>query len=186
MLYCKRIYDEGAAAPSSTPADLQDGDAGQGRVRLHACEFCEFVTYQISRSVALHQRDKHPEEYHVKNIPQAIKVGWSNEEKVLVAREELRLVAAARKRDRDVTRIHVNADLCRAFTHRSMEAIKGLRKQRVYQTLRSSLDESSREAPPADPLKSPERVVLLTQRESGPHPLPWTGEVQRSGGQLSY
>ena len=182
----KRIINEGAAAPSSTPASVQDSDTGQGRVRTHACEYCK-VTYQTSRSLALHQRDKHPEAYHASNIPQEIKARWSDEEKVLVAREELRLVAAARRRDRSASRIYVNADLCRAFPHRSLESIKGLRKQRAYQTLRSALDERNREAPPADPLESPERVfsVADTQRKwSTPSPLDRKGPKIRWSAEL--
>ena len=117
------------------------------------CELCG-VSYATSRSLSLHQRQKHPDYYQERNVPRVVRQGWSHDECELVAREELRLVEAGLAKGK-TTRIRVNVDLCRAFPHRSMDSIKGLRKQASYQTLRSKLDMSRKEAPPAEPPESP-------------------------------
>ena len=56
-----------------------------------------------------------------------------------------------------ITRIGVNADLCRAFPHKSMDSIKALRKNEEYLLLRSGLKGQGREALPAEPPGSPIR-----------------------------
>ena len=77
-----------------------------------------------------------------------------------MAREELRLVREATKRG--VTcGVNVNADLCRAFPHRSMDAIKGLRKKLKYLSLRARLGDEEKESPPVEPPESPERVFSV-------------------------
>ena len=158
----KRNVDEGAATPSSTHVETQDESIGLERV-LQTCEVCG-KEFQTQRSMSQHQRLSHPEFYHAKNIPRVVRQGWSNEECVLVAWEELRLVEAGKAKG-ITTRIRVNADLCRVFPHRSMDSIKGLRKQGEYVALRSKLDCTNKEAPPADPLESPIRDHSVANRE---------------------
>ena len=89
MISMEKDYDEGAAAPSSTPA---------GQVypepefeRWTACELCG---RQLSskRGMSQHQRFAHAEQYHRDNVPKVLRRGCDQEECVLVAREELRLV----------------------------------------------------------------------------------------------
>ena len=82
------------------------------------------------------------------------------------------------------TRIGVNADLCRAFPHRSMDLIKGLRKNEKYQWLRSRHEEQGRDAPPTEPNGSPIRdfVSRLIRRESGLPRNPKTVQVQSLDG----
>ena len=144
----KRIVDEEAAASSSTPGIGQENTAAQGRGQ-HVCVVCQ-RSYKSKSSLGLHQR------YHANNIQQTVRQGWSHEERVLVAREEIRLGEVARVKG-NTSRIRVNADLCRAFPHRSMDAVKCLRKTSVYKTLLASLETKGAEAPSADPLESPVR-----------------------------
>ena len=120
--------------------------------------------FQTQRNLSQPQRLSHPEYYHAKNIPHVVRQGWSHEECVLVAREELRLVEAGKAKGL-TTRIRVNADLCRVFPHRLMDYIKGLIKQDAYLALRSKLDSMNKEAPPADPLESPTRDHSVANRE---------------------
>ena len=48
-----------------------------------------------------------------------------------------------------LTRIDINASLCRVFPHRSMDPLKGLKKNEKYQWLRSRQEEPGREASPS-------------------------------------
>ena len=84
----KRIVDEDAAASTSTPGIGQGNTAAQGREE-HVCVECQ-RKYKSKSSLGLHQRQAHPEWYHTNNIQQTVKQGWSHEERVLVAREEIR------------------------------------------------------------------------------------------------
>ena len=71
------------------------------------------------RGLSQHERKAHPEQY----VPTVNRRGWSEDECVLVAREEIRLVRVARAKG--VTgSVNVNADLCRVFPHRSMDSVK--------------------------------------------------------------
>ena len=63
-----------------------------------------------------------------------------------MAREEIRLGEVARAKG-NMSRIKVNADLCRAFPHRTLDAVKGLRKTSAYKTLLGSLEAKDAEAP---------------------------------------
>ena len=85
-----------------------------------------------------------------------------------MAREELRLVREATKRG--VTcRVNVNADLCRAFPHRSMDAIKGLRKKLKYLSLRARLGDEEKESRQSNPPSRKTRFsVSGTRAGNGP------------------
>ena len=134
----KRIGNVEAVASSSTPGIGQGSSASQGRSVQHVCVVCQRV-YNSKSSLGLHQRQGHPEWYNANNIPQTKRHGWSHEESVLVAREEIRLGEVARAKG-NTSRIRVNADLCRAFPHRSLDAVKGRRKTSAYKTLLVSLE----------------------------------------------
>ena len=84
-----RIAIEEAAASFSTPGIGQENSAAQGRGQ-HVCVVCD-RTYKSKSSLGLHQRQAHPEWCHANNIPQTVRQEWSHEERVLVAREEIRL-----------------------------------------------------------------------------------------------
>ena len=140
----KRTVNEEAAVSSSTPGIGQENSAAQGRGQ-HVCVACH-RKYQSKSSLGLHQRQAHPQWYHAYYIPHILRQGWSHEEMVLVAREEIRLGVVARAKG-NKSRIRVNADLCRAFPHRSMDVVKALRKTSVYKTLLVTLEAKGNEAP---------------------------------------
>ena len=64
------------------------------------------------------------------------RAGWYDDEMVLVAREENRLVEKGRILCGNSANIMVNQDLLRAFPERSVVAIRGLRKTPKYRQLR--------------------------------------------------
>ena len=110
------------------------------------CKLCG-KRFASARGLSQHERKEHPEHYHSANIPKVVREGWSNDECVLVAREELRLVREGYKRG-STRRVNVNADLCRAFPQRSMDSIKGLRKNLKYLSLRTRLADEELVCPP--------------------------------------
>ena len=97
---------------------MQGDQIRQSGLGLQAYEVCG-APFQTSRGIVLHHIYRHPDFYHAANIPRV--VGGSGQgghmKNVSVAREELRLVDEGWKLD---TRVTVNADLCRAFPHRSL------------------------------------------------------------------
>ena len=128
--------------------------------------------FPSKRGLSLHQMSAHPDIYHREKIPTVVRKGWSHDECVFVAREELRLVGEARKRWVR-NRVNVNADLCRACPHRSLEAIKGLRKNDKYITLREKLGQQESESPPTEPPESPVRdysVQNVARKWTTPEP----------------
>ena len=160
-------YD-GAAAPSSTPA-LQETCEAIGM--LVTCKLCG-RRFPSRRGLSQHERKAHAESYHREHIPVVLRRGYSQEESVLVAREELRLVGIARAKG-VTTRVNANADLCRAFPHRSLKSIKGLRKNVQYTLLVRRLEHEERENPPTEPLGSPVRVetdALVERKWHTPEP----------------
>ena len=56
---------------------------------------------------------------------------------MLLAREEFRLVWAARTRGEGEGQDRVNADLRRTFTYRLLDSVKYMRKTNAYKVLRS-------------------------------------------------
>ena len=134
---------EGATAPSSANAGGSVGDdcpSGE-RSSEYSC-FCEVcgVVFGSNNGLSLHQRSKHSEWYHQRKLPVFTKPGWSRDEIVLVAREEIRLVWAARQSGIGAGRIRVNADLCRAFVNKKMDSIKYIRQTKEYKALLSRLE----------------------------------------------
>ena len=141
--------------------------------------------FPSKRGLSLHQSGAHPDIYHREKIPTVVRKGWSHDECVFVAREELRLVGEARKRWVR-NRVNVNADLCRACPHRSLEAIKGLRKNDKYITLRETLGQQESESPPTEPPESPVKdYSVQNTRESGPPLSLRTVLIRRFGGARS-
>ena len=134
---------EGATAPSSATACTSVGDDCPSSVPFpdHSC-FCEVcgVAFGSDSGLSLHQRAKHGEWYHQRRLPVFVRPGWSREEIVLVARAEIRLVWAARQSGMGEGRIRVNADLCRQFVNRKMDAIKYIRQTKAYKELLRKLE----------------------------------------------
>ena len=102
------------------------------------CGMCGKV-FPNKRSATQHERLVHPEEYHRTRVHELAKSGWPDDELVLVAREENRLVARARSLCGDQTYYpRVNQDLFRAFPGRSADAIRCLRKTKIQRGARQT------------------------------------------------
>jgi len=126
------------------PGDAMPGptvsrQTGGGSVGTHACGSCSFVSASV-RGLRQHERRRHPADYH-----SALAIGhrtgnkrrWSLEEKVLVAREEIRL--------QQVSGDNLVARLAMAFPERTYESIKCLRHQAAYCALRDEIVRESSE-----------------------------------------
>ena len=128
------VAEEAGAAPGETDT-------------YSSCGVCG-MRFPTRRGASQHERQVHQEWFHGVRLHLVSKSGWFEDEMVLVAREENRLVAVGRQFCSNMAaNIRVNADLCKAFPSRSADAIKGLRRQAKYRELRDRL---SLGGPPAE------------------------------------
>ena len=72
-----------------------DGEAGATSSTYGTCGLCGIV-FPTTRGASQHERLVHPEWYHGKRMNLLTRAGWSDDEMVLVAREENRLVEKGR------------------------------------------------------------------------------------------
>ena len=89
--------------------------------------------FETVRGLGQHERAAHPRERDQRLLekPRAKRIAWLEEEKILVAREEARLERTDVPRNRNGSSGMLNA-LCKMFTHRTRDTIRGLRKSRQY------------------------------------------------------
>lgn len=102
---------------------------------LYACEFpgCD-RTFDTKTGRGLHHRRGHPDWMDQRqNV--AVRARWNEEETRLLARKEVELLQSGTK--------FINQALLQSFSDRSLEAIKGKRKQPSYRQLVSDLMEQS-------------------------------------------
>ena len=115
-------YTEVAASISA--ASVYDGSVegvlDEDRLK---CDRCGRL-FNSQRGLSLHQRKAHALEYHLKHVPKVRKARWSHDERVLVAREEIRLL--------EVGVVNVNFKLAALFTQRSLVALKSVRLISLY------------------------------------------------------
>ncbi|MEG7522674.1 MAG: hypothetical protein M3H12_06185 [Chromatiales bacterium] len=111
----------------------------------------------------------HADWYHGRRLHEVTRAGWGEEEMVLVAREENRPVRhGIALAGGSLCRVRVNEDLHAAFPHRTLDAIKRLRKSTKYRDLRERL-------------RNEEELKLRLSAETEPaedptdheHELPW-------------
>ncbi|RLJ22762.1 hypothetical protein DJ031_00280 [bacterium endosymbiont of Escarpia laminata] len=137
---------EGATAPSSvtvedenvTSPNVVNRENVGGPSGVLPCQVCG-RSFGSQRGLSLHQRMKHPEWFHGVRIADVSRSGWSTDEMIVVAREEIRLVEAGKMVQGPNVKIRVNFDLFRKFPERTADAIKGLRKSEKYKNLRERL-----------------------------------------------
>lgn len=133
----RRIDEHNAITPVGpliTPSLSQQESAGTplrtvGREASGAMGRCPVCAASFGRRGALlqHMRNRHALRYHEEQLPQEQKKAqWSREELVVLAREEVRLTARCRP---------VNSGLRMLFPFRTIEAIKGQRRQPAYRAL---------------------------------------------------
>lgn len=98
----------------------------------YACEFpgCE-RTFDTKTGRGLHHRRGHPDWTDERQNLVAVKARWNDEETRLLARREVELVRAGVR--------FINQSLVEAFPERTLEAIKGKRKQPVYRRIVAEL-----------------------------------------------
>ena len=80
--------------------------------------------------LTVHMHKMHEECFHAENVPEArVKPRWDDEELVLLAREEIRLIKIGVK--------NVNQELMKVLPHRSLQSIKGVQRSsnKKYQNL---------------------------------------------------
>ena len=83
----------------------------------------------------------------------------------------------------------MNADLCRAFPHRSMDSIKGFRKSINYKFLVTRLEVEDSERPPSEAPESPVRVEHddgVARKWTTPEPMDRRGPKVRWSEDLLY
>ena len=103
------------------------GAPGGGRLECDKCG----RPFNTQRGLSLHQRKAHAIEYHLMHVPKVRKARWSHDERVLVAREEIRLLGEGSS--------NVNFELAATFTQRSLDAIKSVRRTAAYVAIRDRL-----------------------------------------------
>ena len=120
------MSESDATASGSAEAEITIGDGVEGGGEAGAtsstygtCGLCGIVF-----PTTQHERLVHPEWYHGKRMNLLTRAGWSDDEMVLVAREENRLVEKGRIIcGINSANIRVNQDLFRAFPERPADAI---------------------------------------------------------------
>ena len=150
------------------------------------CGMCGKL-FPNKRGASQHERLVHPEEYHRTRMHDLAKSGWPNDELVLVAREENRLVARARSLCGDQTYYpRVNQDLFRAFPGRSADAIRCLRKTARYKEVRDRLALGG--SPVEDPIgyERPWETRPGPVEGGSPPPLEWQYRVGPGGRQSPW
>ncbi len=91
------------------------------------CPDCPLVC-KDRRGLSVHEQRMHPVRYHNENVPQPrVKARWSKEEKYLLAKTE---VALERQNPR-----FMNQELAKRFPARTVDSIKGQRKQPAYKRM---------------------------------------------------
>lgn len=113
---------------------------------------CEFPgcgrSFETKTGRSLHQRRGHPDWFDARQNLVAVKARWSEEETQLLARQEAELVTQGTK--------FINQSLVERFLERTLEAIKGKRKQPAFRRLVNELlEEAAKEVkdhpqPPTD------------------------------------
>lgn len=106
-----------------------------------ACEFpgCS-RSFDTKTGRGLHHRRAHPDWYDAQQNIEPVKARWNEEETLLIARKEVELIKLNTK--------FINQALVLAFPNRTLEGIKGKRKQLAYkQLVERLLAESSEEDP---------------------------------------
>ena len=114
-----------ATASDSTESRVQGGDgvevaetagAAPGETDSYSsCGVCG-LKFPTRRGASQHERQVQQEWFHGVRLHLVSKSGWSEDEMVLVAQAENRLVAAGRQFCGNMAaNIRVNADLCKAF-----------------------------------------------------------------------
>ena len=129
------ILDSACVNSSRSPPRSSGGD--QSGVPLpsgcHTCGSCR-RTFKTFTGMRVHERSQHPAEFH-SGLAAGHRTGnkrrWSYEEKVMVAREELKLLEHSER--------SINLTLALAFPDRTFEAIKCLRKNPAYRAMRDGL-----------------------------------------------
>lgn len=85
------------------------------------------------KGLSIHQRNAHPNEYYLANLPAPhIKTRWSREEIVLLARAEARL-------RKEGFSGGINQNLVKCFPSRTLESMKGIRKQGKFTEVYNSI-----------------------------------------------
>ena len=131
---------------STSTASVHDGsEEGVPDEDRLKCDRCGRL-FNSQRGLSLHQRKAL--EYHFMHVQKVRKARWSHDERVLVAREEIRLL--------EVGVINVNFELVALFTQRSLDALKSVQRTAAYIAVRDRLRGSAPEQPPPAKAASPQ------------------------------
>ena len=151
------------AATAALPDELRELSVAVD-TGLLVCPECQRA-FKGKRGLAQHRRGKHPEEYHLENVPQPRKKArWDQEELFILAKTELALRRSGVK--------FINQALLEVTPGRTLEAIKGTRKSRKYQELLDSLQQESDSGEPPEIERNLERerpVFGLGENEDIPN-----------------
>lgn len=93
---------------------------------LFTCQECNRA-FSTKTGLGVHRRRAHPVETNNEIVTERVKARWSEEEVALMAAEEARMLRAGV--------LNVNEPLSRFMYPRSLEAVKGRRRQAAYKTL---------------------------------------------------
>ena len=129
----------------SPPRSSGGGRSGSSAAGEHTCSSCRRV-FGTFMGLRQHERRTHPADYHA-GLAIGHRTGnkrrWEHEEKVLVAREELRL--------RKISQVNLNARIAVALPNRTLEAIKCLRRNPAYRAMLDDMESSLPVVEPAQP-----------------------------------
>ncbi|KAL9977721.1 hypothetical protein ACROYT_G015159 [Oculina patagonica] len=120
----RRLRDTSGAATTAPRDDTPEEDDATDADGALQCPECPRAFVSM-RGLSQHRRHRHPIEYHRGNIPTARqKARWDQEELILLARSELRLLDAGVK--------NINQRLVGITPGGTLGAIKGVRRGRAY------------------------------------------------------
>ncbi|KAL0103799.1 hypothetical protein PUN28_017836 [Cardiocondyla obscurior] len=128
-----RMINQNPGPSGSRGPTLRSGSAGPSTLETAVSELaCEFAgcerTFTTKTGRGLHYRKAHPDWYDERQNTTNIKARWNEEETLLLARKEVELIKQGGIR-------FMNQALLEVFPGRSLEAIKGKRRQADYKEL---------------------------------------------------
>jgi hypothetical protein len=146
----------------------------QGRLQglrpgVFPCPHCQGLFKDI-KGLSVHQRSVHGAAYHAANVPlPLVRPRWTDEELALVAREEVRIRGAGligvSGRRRGGT--GVNQLIVARLPGRSLDAIKGARRQARYKAILQQVEQTPLPLDESEPETEPETVNSVTAKLDG-------------------
>ena len=129
-------FDATRTAGHITGGDTQSLPSQEGgSLRDMECPQCKRA-FETKRGLGQHVRAAHPQVRNdsLKEAPRSRRINWSEEERLLVAREEAQLEEDGVPKNANGSSGMLSA-LCKTFTRRSRNSIRGLRRTVEYQTV---------------------------------------------------